>query len=149
MARLEGFSLLQGFSGKLGNQVVIFVLFCAACSPQARLARLLHRHPELAVRDTLTLSDTLITPMVTADTVVCIERLYDTITLDRGKLQVALCRLADTIYVTGRCKADTVVITRQVAVEKIRLVKPDIRAALIARIHGWQQDLLRCVPCCS
>jgi hypothetical protein len=114
--------------------VLLSALCLVACSPQSRVSRLLHRHPELAACDTLTLTDTLVTQTVKADTMVCIRELYDTLYLERGRLEMAVSRIADTIYVTGRCKADTVVITRRMAVERIRLVKPDNKAALIAKL---------------
>ena len=115
-------------------KIFLVVLFCAACSPQARLARLLHRNPTLAVCDTLTLHDTLISPLVKIDTSASWRRLTDTLYLERGRLEVRVSRIHDTIHVTGRCKADTVVINRRVPVEKIRLVKADNRGALIGKI---------------
>ena len=59
--------------------IILFGLFLSGCSPQARLARLVEHHPELARPDTLEFHDTLKTREVLADTAVCIERLTDTL----------------------------------------------------------------------
>jgi len=90
-----------------------------ACSPRQRLERLVKRHPELKQPDTLLLSDTLYTPGTAKDTSVPIEALKDTVYIEKGKLQILLRKVHDTLLVHGNCKADTVIVCKKVPVTRI------------------------------
>jgi hypothetical protein len=115
-----------------------FILFSfillSACSPQRRLERLLERHPELRVQDTLKICDTLRIPGDSADTVLPLGRMRDTIYLEKGRLQILLRKVHDTLVVRGKCKPDTVIIRRQIPVEKIRIVKSSAAFELVRKI---------------
>ena len=100
-----------------------FLILLTSCSPAKRLENLVQRHPELKVADTLILRDTLITPGIQADTTLHIERLYDTVTIEKERLQVKLLRKLDTLYLSGNCKPDTIFYEKKIPVEKIKLVK--------------------------
>jgi len=105
----------------LHSSFLILILF--SCSPAKRLERLVSRHPELRHPDTLIVRDTLISPAVRADTLLHLEQLYDTVILEKERLQVKLLRLHDTLYVEGNCLPDTIYYEKQIPVEKIKLIK--------------------------
>ncbi len=104
------------------------------CSPTARLNRLLTHHPELKIPDTIVISDTMIIPQVDADTVIYLDSIHDTIILHNDRLEISLNRIHDTLYVRGKCKADTIIIHRSIPVEKIKIVKSDKLDQLISKI---------------
>ncbi len=104
------------------------------CSPSARLYRLLTRHPELKISDTIVISDTMTIPQVEADTAFYLDSIHDTIILHKDRLEITLSRIHDTLYIRGKCKADTVIIHRSIPVEKIKIVKSDKLDQLISKI---------------
>jgi len=104
------------------------------CSPSARLNRLLTRHPELKIPDTIVINDTMTIPQVESDTIIYIDSIRDTVILQKDRLEITLNRIHDTLYIRGKCKADTIIIHRSIPVEKIKVVKPDKLDNLIAAI---------------
>ena len=111
----------------------LFIIL-SACSPQKRLQHLLVTHPELKNPDTLLIRDTLIQPGCSIDTVVTTKDLRDTVILTKDNLLIRLQTRHDTLVVQGECKADTIVKTLKIPVEKIREIKPDKTASFIAKI---------------
>ena len=105
--------------------LILLVSSFTACSPQRRLQRLVARHPELRLADTVLVTDTLFTAAITADTAFPLTRLTDTVVISRDKLEIKLVQIRDTIHVTGACKADTIVRELRVPVERIKLVKAE------------------------
>jgi len=101
--------------------LLISLLLCTGCSPSKRLARLLHKHPELKAADTVTIRDTVTVPEVSADTSVPVNHFPDTVVLEKGKLEVHIRKLHDTMFIRGKCKADTIVVQKKIPVEKIVL----------------------------
>ncbi|MFZ4563955.1 MAG: hypothetical protein ACOYNU_11290 [Bacteroidales bacterium] len=110
------------------------LILITACSPQARLTRLLARHPELTLSDTLTIRDTIVVMPIEADTVISLAELRDTVYLRNEQLEIALQSTANTLFVKGKCKADTVYRTHRITVERIKVIKPDRLDAFIAKI---------------
>ncbi|GEM_PF-551447 len=125
--------------------MLICLLISAGCSPSRRLARLLEKHPELKKADTVVVQDTVTVPGVVADTVVPVfgnrelgagNREWgagnrepgigngDSVLVEKGRLQVVVKKLHDTLFIRGKCKPDTVVIRRKIPVEKIVMAKP-------------------------
>ena len=102
------------------SSFLILLLF--SCSPQSRLDRLVSRHPELKQADTITIRDTLISPGIRADTTLHLDQLYDTVVLEKERLQVKLHRTTDTLWVEGTCRPDTLIVEKQIPIEKIELV---------------------------
>ena len=98
------------------------ILFLFSCSPAKRLDRLVSRHPELKQADTITIRDTLISPGIRADTTLHLDQLYDTVVLEKERLQVKLHRTTDTLWVEGTCRPDTLIVEKQIPIEKIELV---------------------------
>ena len=116
------------------------------CSPSARLNRLLTRHPELKIPDTIVINDTMTIPQVEADTIIYIDSIRDTVILQKDRLEITLNRIHDTLYIRGKCKADTIIIHRSIPVEKIKVVKLDKLDQLISKIP-WMVSGIICLFC--
>ncbi len=104
---------------------LLLLLLLASCSPQHRLNRLLALHPELKTPDTLFIKDSVIIPQIQVDTILDFKTIRDTVIIQKDRFQVKLSRIHDTLFLTGKCKGDTVYINRKIPVEKIKIVKPD------------------------
>lgn len=91
---------------------LIFSLFLASCSPQARLSNLLKRHPELVKTNTVYRKDTIIVHGATTDTVFRTQVTKDTVIIRENNLTVKYYNDGKTIYLKGKC--DTVRIIREV-----------------------------------
>ncbi len=111
---------------------MIFLL--TSCSPQYRLNRLIALHPELKTADTLFIRDSVIVPQVQVDTMFDYKTIRDTVIIQKDRLQVKLSRIHDTLFLTGKCKGDTVYIIRKIPVEKIKIVKPDYLDNFISKL---------------
>lgn len=85
-----------------------------SCSPAKRFNRLITKHPELLVQDTLLIRDTitLYVPEVHTDTVVTLKELTDTITLTKERVTVKAWYIPKEkkVYIQGKC--DPVYITK-------------------------------------
>lgn len=112
----------------------LICLILCACSPQHRLQHLLESHPELKAPDTLLVKDTVILPGTSIDTSMSILNLRDTVVISKDNLVLQLKTKHDTLFIQGKCKADTVIKTLNIPVEKIRVIKSDKTASFIAKI---------------
>ena len=112
----------------------MLLIVASSCSPTHRLNRLLALHPELKIPDTILINDTLTTPQYEADTVIHIDSIHDTVIVQKDKLEIKLKRIHDTLYIQGKCKADTVIVQRTIPVEKIKIVRADKLDNLIQKI---------------
>ena len=110
------------------------MMVVSGCSPSQRLERLVARHPELTIPDTLRLTDTIITPGTFADTMILFKDLADTVVITQDDLIMQVFSKRDTLYLRGECKPDTICRTIEIPVEKIKLVKPGRADALIRKI---------------
>jgi hypothetical protein len=90
----------------------ILVLTAISCTPQRRFTRLVEKHPYLLTTDSIQLIDTVrvVVPEVKVDTVVQVDRLYDTITIQKDQLTVRVWMKGDSVYVQG--ESDTVIVDR-------------------------------------
>ena len=123
---------------------LMFLIVASSCSPTHRLNRLLALHPELKVQDTIFINDTLTTPQYEADTMIHIDSIHDTIIMQKDRLEIKLQRIHDTLYIQGKCKADTVIVQRTIPVEKIKVVKADKLDQMISKIP-WLISGLICL----
>ena len=98
---------------------LVLILLLASCTPQKRLDRLIRRHPELVRVDSLKIVDTVITRDVSIDTM-RVMNTHDTFIVNRDRLTVQVIRHQDSIYVFGKCAADTIVIERNVPVKVVQ-----------------------------
>jgi hypothetical protein len=94
------------------------------------------------ISDTIVINDTMTIPEVEADTVFYLDSIHDTFLLQKDRLEVTLNRIHDTLYIRGKCKADTIIIHRIVPVEKIKIVKPDKLDQLILKIPWLVSGLI-------
>jgi hypothetical protein len=90
-----------------------------SCSPQKRLNRLVALHPELSTTDTIRIRDTTIIPETRIDTAFNDSMLDDTVIFTKEKLTVKLHRMRDSVYMEAEYGGDTVVIEREVPVERV------------------------------
>ena len=113
---------------------LLLILLLSSCSPQYRLNRLIALHPELKTPDTLFIKDSVIIPQIQVDTMLDLKTIRDTIIIQKDRLQIKLSRIHDTLFLSGKCKGDTIYITRRIPVEKIKIVKPDYLDNFISRL---------------
>ena len=105
--------------------LTFIILLLASCSPQKRLHRLVKKHPELSRVDTIKIQDTIIVPGIKTDTVFSSLLLHDTVTITKENLQIKLIEINDTIYLDAEVRADTVILTREILVDRIIHVEPE------------------------
>ena len=113
---------------KMKNYFILLTftfLLLASCSPQKRLHRLVKKHPELTQLDTIKIQDTVIVPGTNVDTVFRSSLLHDTVTITKENLQIKLIEINDTIYLNADVKADTIIIEREIPIERIIHVEPE------------------------
>jgi hypothetical protein len=58
----------------------------------------------------------------------------DTVIIQKDRLQVKIHRIHDTLFLTGKCKSDTIYITRKIPVEKTKIFKADKIDNLISKL---------------
>jgi hypothetical protein len=97
----------------------VIVSLTSSCTPQKRLNRLVALHPELATTDTIRIRDTTIIPETRIDTSFNQDRLKDTVIITKEKLTVKIHQVLDSVYVEAEHAADTVIVEKEVVVEKV------------------------------
>jgi len=125
--------------------ILLSLALCAGCSPQRRLKHLLQSHPELSTVDTVKVNDTLKVPGVETDTSVPMKQFPDTVFLEKGRLEVLVRKVHDTLLIRGKCKPDTVVIRRTIPVKSIKVIMPSAKSELIGRIPWLAAGLIALV----
>lgn len=90
----------------------LLVLAAVSCTPQRIFTRLVEKHPYLLTTDSIQLVDTVrvVVPEVKVDTVVQVDRLRDTVTIQKDQLTVRVWMKGDSVYVEG--ESDTVIVDR-------------------------------------
>lgn len=101
------------------------ILLILGCSPQKRLHRLIKAHPELSVKDSVVLRDTLITKETILDTFVLEKWLTEPLLFEKDKLEIELVKIYDTIQIKGTCRKDTLVIEKSVPIDRIQYIKSE------------------------
>ena len=94
-------------------------MFLLYCSPQKRLNRLVALNPELVQTDTIHIRDTTIIRETRIDTSFNQNQLTDTVIITKEKLTVKIHQILATVYVEAEHAADTVVVDKEVVVEKV------------------------------
>ncbi|MFH1081437.1 MAG: hypothetical protein V1766_14475 [Pseudomonadota bacterium] len=84
--------------------------------------------------DTLVIRDTIPIPQVQADTALHIDSLGEPVVMEKERLEVTIVRQRDTLFIRGKCKADTIILERKIPVEKIKLVKSDYTEKLLKNL---------------
>ena len=105
--------------------IILTILLLTSCSPQRRLHRLVTKHPELNRVDTIKIQDTVIIPGPKVDTTFHSSVLKDTITITKEKLKIKLIEINDTIYLDAEVEPDTVIISKEILVDRIIHTEPE------------------------
>jgi hypothetical protein len=110
------------------------LLMVCSCSPARRLERLIERHPELVTSDTARVNDTVITRDISTDTALLLTALPAGVIIQKDRLEIALNKVHDTLFLRGRCKPDTIIRKITVPYERIRIIKTDTNTRQVAGI---------------
>jgi len=95
-----------------------------SCSAQWHLKKAVQKDPLILVKDTLVVTDTVVSPPVAiTDTV--IMKQHDTITLVKDRLKVKIVKVNDTITIDAICDSDTIISIVEVPYEKIVYVEKE------------------------
>ena len=103
---------------------LMLVLSLTSCSAQWHLKKAMQRDPTILEKDTLVVTDTVVTqPVAITDTVTL--RQHDTIKLVKDRLKVQLVKVNDTITIDAICDSDTIISIVEVPYEKIVYVEKE------------------------
>lgn len=118
---------------------ILLATVLIGCSPERRLQRLVKRYPHLLAKDTITIRDTFITKEVSKDTVFNLSNSRDTVVIKQDKLTIKYFynRQKDSVYLQGKCDADTVVKVIKVPYDKIIYKSEDWKYILVWAIIGF------------
>ena len=93
-----------------------------SCSAQWHLKKAVQKDPLILEKDTLVVTDTVVSPPVAITDTVTLKQ-HDTITVVKDRLKVQLVRVNDTITIDAECASDTIVTTIKVPYEKVVYVE--------------------------
>ena len=103
---------------------LIIMLLLTSCSAQWHLKKAVHKDPTILEKDTLVVTDTVVSPPVAiTDTV--IMRQHDTITLVKDRLRVNIVKVNDTITIDAICDSDTIISIVEIPYDKIVYVEKE------------------------
>ncbi len=98
------------------------VLLLTSCSAQWHLKKAVQRDPAILERDTLVVTNTVVSPPVAITDTVTLKQ-HDTITLVKDRLRVKIVKVNDTITIDAICDSDTIISIIEVPYEKIVYVE--------------------------
>ena len=98
------------------------ILLLSSCSAQWHLKKAVSKDPTILERDTLVVTDTVVSPPVAITDTVTLKQ-HDTITVVKDRLKVQLVRVNDTITIDAICESDTIISVVEVPYEKIVYVE--------------------------
>ena len=104
-----------------------------SCSAQWHLKKAVQKDPTILEKDTLVVTDTVVTPPVAITDTVTLKQ-QDTITLVKERLKVQLVKVNDTIIIDAECASDTIVQTIEVPYEKVIYIKKESLLEKIQRL---------------
>ena len=111
---------------------LIIALLLTSCSAQWHLKKAVQKDPLILQKDTLVVTNTVVTPPVAITDTVTLKQ-HDTITIVKDRLKVQLVKVNDTITINAECASDTIVTTIEVPYEKIVYVQ---QKTLLQKIQG-------------
>jgi len=111
---------------------LILLSSLTSCSAQWHLKKAVQKDPLILVKDTLVVTDTVVSPPVAITDTVTLKQ-HDTITLVKDRLKVEILKVNDTIIINAKCDSDTIVRTIEVPYEKIVYVE---QKTLLQKIQG-------------
>jgi len=101
---------------------LILISSLTSCSAQWHLKKAVRKDPTILEKDTLVVTDTVVSPPVAITDTVTLKQ-HDTITVVKDRLKVQLVRVNDTITIDAICESDTIISVVEVPYEKIVYVE--------------------------
>ena len=98
------------------------ILLLSSCSAQWHLKKAVSKYPTIRERDTLVVTDTVVSPPVAITDTVTLKQ-HDTITVVKDRLKVQLVKVNDTVIIDAVCDSDTIVTIVEVPYEKVVYVE--------------------------
>jgi hypothetical protein len=98
------------------------VLLLTSCSAQWHLKKAVQKDPAILERDTLVVTNTVVSPPVAITDTVTLKQ-HDTITLVKDRLRVKIVKVNDTIIIDAICDSDTIISIVEVPYDKIVYVE--------------------------
>jgi len=98
------------------------VLLLTSCSAQWHLKKAVQKDPMILVKDTLVVTNTVVSPPVAITDTVTLKQ-HDTITLVKDRLRVKIVKVNDTITIDAICDSDTIISIVEVPYDKIVYVE--------------------------
>ena len=120
----------------LGKLTLLLLL--TSCSAQWHLKKAVQKDPLILQKDTLIVTNTVVTPPVAITDTVTLKQ-HDTIVVTKDRLKVEVVRRLDTIIINAECASDTIVQTIEVPYDKIIYVEKEKPIQIIQR---WMAYLL-------
>ena len=109
-----------------------------SCSAQWHLKKAVQKDPLILEKDTLVVTDTVVSPPVAITDTVTLKQ-HDTIIIVKDRLKVQLVKVNDTITINAECASDTIISVVEVPYDKIVYVEKEKPIQIIQR---WMAYLL-------
>ena len=103
---------------------LIIMLLLTSCSAQWHLKKAVHKDPTILEKDTLVVTDTVVSPPVAITDTVTLKQ-HDTITLVKDRLRVKIVKVNDTITIDAICDSDTIISIVEVPYDKVVYVEKE------------------------
>ena len=103
-----------------------------SCSAQWHLKKAVQKDPTILEKDTLVVTNTVVTPPVAITDTVTLKQ-HDTIRLVKDRLKVEIVKVNDTITINAECASDTIISVLEVPYDKIIYVE---QKTLLQKIQG-------------
>ena len=103
---------------------LILIMSLTSCSAQWHLKKAVHKDPTILEKDTLVVTDTVVSPPVAITDTVTLKQ-HDTITLVKDRLRVKIVKVNDTITIDAICDSDTIISIVEVPYEKVVYIQQE------------------------
>ena len=103
---------------------LILIMSLTSCSAQWHLKKAVHKDPTILEKDTLVVTDTVVSPPVAITDTVTLKQ-HDTITIVKDRLKVQLIKVNDTITINAECASDTIVQTINVPYDRVVYIEKE------------------------
>jgi hypothetical protein len=103
---------------------LILIMSLTSCSAQWHLKKAVHKDPTILEKDTLVVTDTVVSPPVAITDTVTLKQ-HDTITLVKDRLRVKIVKVNDTITIDAICDSDTIISIVEVPYDKVVYVEKE------------------------
>ena len=108
------------------------LLLLTSCSAQWHLKKAVRKDPMILQKDTLVVTDTVVSPPVAITDTVTLRQ-HDTIQLVKDRLKVQLVKVNDTITIDAICDSDTIISIVEVPYEKITYIEKESPMQVVQR----------------